>query len=188
MKTIKKNTIHLLAGLLFSIILLPACGQTDSKGAASATKPDMDIQSAIIAGDLPVVRQHIEAGTDINKPEPLGGATPLITAATFGEPQIAKALIDAGADLTLKNNDGATALHAAAFFCRIEVVQVLIDANADKSALNNFGATAAQSVSGPFTDIKPVYEMMKMQLEPLGLELDIEEVEKSRPVVAMMLQ
>ena len=36
--------------------------------------------------------------------------------------------------------------------------------------------------------MKPIYEMMQQQLGPLGLELDFAELEKSRPVIAIMLQ
>jgi hypothetical protein len=118
----------------------------------------------------------------------MGGSTPLITAASFGKNKIAQALIDAGADVTPKNNDGATALHAAAFFCRVEIVQMLIDAKADRSARNNFGATARESVMGPFEEVRPIYEMLQQQLGPLGLQLDLKEIEKTRPVIAMMLQ
>ena len=116
------------------------------------------------------------------------GSTPLISAVSFGKNDIAKALIDAKANLTLKNNDGSTALHAAAFFCRVEIVQMLIDAKADKSVRNNFGATPRESVMGPFEPVKPIYEMLQLQLGPIGLELDLNEVEKTRPVIAMMLQ
>ena len=112
----------------------------------------------------------------------------MITAATFGKTEIAKELIDAGADLSIKNNDGSTALHSAAFFCRIEIVQLLLDAKADKSLLNNYGATAGQIVSGPFEEIKPIYEMMQQQLQPFGMQLDMAEIEKTRPVIVMMLQ
>jgi hypothetical protein len=79
-------------------------------------------------------------------------------------------------------------LHAAAFFCHVEIVQLLIDANADKTPRNNFGATARESVMGPFSEIKPFYEMLQQQLGPLGLKLDLVELEKTRPVIAMMLQ
>jgi len=41
---------------------------------------------------------------------------------------------------------------------------------------------------GPFNEIKPVYEMMQQQLEPFGLKLDMDKLEKTRPVIAMMLQ
>jgi ankyrin repeat protein len=148
----------------------------------------MNLQAAVLYNNLEAVRQHIKAGTDLDEKDPMSGSTALISAATFGKKEIAKALIDAGADLSVTNNDGSTALHAAAFFCRVEIVQLLLDAHADKEVRNNFGATARESVMGPYADIKPVYEMMQTQLGPLGLQLDLAEVEKTRPVIAMMLQ
>lgn len=190
MKTQKINVMKTLFLIAIVIILIPACTQSGEHKEANkeAEKPGMDIQAAVIAGNLEVVKQHIEAGTDINKKEPMSGSTPLISAATFGKTDIAKALIDADADLSIKNNDGATALHVAAFFCRVEIVQMLIDANADKTIRNNFGATPRESVMGDFSEIKPIYGMMQEQLAPLGLQLDMKELEKTRPVIAMMLQ
>ena len=57
-----------------------------------------------------------------------------------------------------------------------------------KTTKNNFGATPRESVMAPFADMKPFYEMIQQQLSPLGLQLDLNEVEKTRPVIAMMLQ
>lgn len=190
MKTQKINFMKALSFTVLVFILLPACTQPgkDNEAGIKAEKPKMDIHAAIISGNLEVVKQHVEAGSDINQKEPMSGSTPLISASTFGKTEIAKALMDAGADLSIKNNDGATALHVAAFFCRVEIVQMLIDANADKTIRNNFGATPRESVMGDFAEIKPIYGMMQEQLAPLGLNLDMEELEKTRPVVAMMLQ
>lgn len=148
----------------------------------------MDLQAAILSDNLEVVKQHIEAGTNINVKDQMSGSTPLITAATFGKTAIAKALIDANAELDVKNNEGSTALHAAAFFCHIEIVQMLMDAGADKSIKNKHGATPRESVIGPFAEMKPIYELMQQQLGPLGLKLELNEVEMARPVIAMMLQ
>ena len=64
---------------------------------------------------------------------------------------------------------------------------MLIDANADKMSKNNFGATPRESVLGSFAEIKPIYEMLQLQLGPIGLEIDLAEIEKTRPVIAMML-
>ncbi|GAB5408240.1 MAG: hypothetical protein BalsKO_06050 [Balneolaceae bacterium] len=174
--------------LLFAIA--PACAQKSNKSqtVSNTSAPEIEINSAIIMDNLEVVKQHIDAGTDLNKKDPMSGSSPLITAATFGKTDIAKVLIDAGADLSVKNNDGSTALHSAAFFCRIEIVQMLIDAEVDKSIRNNFGATARESVMGPFEPVKPIYSMMQEQLAPFGLQLDMEELKKTRPVIAMMLQ
>ena len=192
-------TLRTLGYMSLGLLLLTtACGQTSSKSKTEVTTstetksvvdaPEMDIQTAILSDNLEAVKQHISAGTDLNKKDPMTGATPLITAASFGKHKIAQALIDAGADLSAKNNDGATALHTAAFFCRVEVVQSLIDAKADKTAKNNFGMTPRESVMGPFAEIKPIYEMLQQKLGPIGLQIELTEIEKTRPVIAMMLQ
>ncbi len=190
MKTSKFEAKTKWAGMFLLALLFSACTgsgdgtSTDSKVA----KPKVDIHNAVISGDLQAVKQHIAAGSDLSEKDPFGGSTPLITASTFGKVEIAKALIDAGVDLSLKNNDGTTALHAAAFFCEVEIVQMLIDAKADRTLKNNYNATPREIVMGPFAEIKPVYEMMQQQLGPLGLQLDLAEIEKTRPVIVMMLQ
>ena len=183
---------------LLILLLTSACAKSgnnsNSKSAANTntesivTKPKINIHEAVLSGNLEAVKQHIAAQTNINEKDAMSGSTPLISAASFGKNEIAKVLIDAGADLAIKNNDGSTALHAAAFFCRVEIVQMLIDAKADKTIKNNFGATARESVMGPFADIKPIYEMLQLQLGPIGMNLDLNEIEKTRPVIAMMLQ
>lgn len=198
MKTIKMNPFKMLVNIsFFMLLLLSSCAQSENKQAntdknaevkSKVDKPSQDIYSAVLSGNLDVVKQNIEAGTDINFKDQMSGSTPLITAITFGKTDIAKALIDANADLSQKNNDGATALHVAAFFGRIEIVQMLIDANADKTIRNNYGATARETVMGSFAEMKPIYDMVQLQLEPFGLRLDLNELQKARPVIAMMLQ
>jgi hypothetical protein len=163
-------------------------GQTANNTSSAVQAPKIDIHSAIIAGNLDVVQQHIKAGSNLNVIEQMSGSSPLITASTFNKIDIVKALIDANVNLSIQNNDGATALHTAAFFGRIEIVQLLIDAKADKTLKNNYGLTPRESVLGDFEQVKSVYEMISMQLQPMGFELDIAAVEKARPVVAMMLQ
>ncbi|WP_232829111.1 ankyrin repeat domain-containing protein [Aureibaculum luteum] len=162
--------------------------ENNLKSETKVEQPKTDIQTAIMSGDLSIVKQHIAAGTNINMKDQMSGATPLISAATFGKINMVKILMEAKADLNIKNNDGASALHVAAFFCRVEIVQLLIDAKADKTSKNNFGATPRESVMGPFTEVKPFYEMLQQQLGPLGLQIDLTEIEKTRPVIAMMLE
>lgn len=198
MKTLKFNSFRIGVQMaLFIILFSTACAQSDKKDTknisktenkSTVDKPNIDIQTAVISGNLEAVKQHIKAGTDINEKEAMSGSTPLMTAATFNKPEIAKVLIDAHADLSIKNNDGGTALHNAAFFGRIEIVQMLIDAKADKTIRNNFGATPRETVMGDFAEIKPFYEMIIQQLKPMGFKLDMNELQKARPVVAMMLQ
>ena len=199
MKTFKINFFKTALNFSFIVLLITnACAQSsDSKNTMAENnpktksvveKPKIDIQTAIVSGNLEAVKQHIEAGTDINMKDPMSGSTPLITAATFGKTAIAKSLIDANADPDLKNNEGSTALHAAAFFCHIEIVQMLIDAGADKNIKNNHGGTPRESVVVPFATMKPVYDLIQQQLEPFGSKLDYDDLERTRPIIAMMLQ
>jgi len=190
MEVIRNNSLKVFMSIVLVIIFLLACSETDGrkKNESGIDKPEMNIHAAVLAGELEIVRQHIKAGTNINEIEPMSGSTPLISAATFGKTNIAEALVKAGADLTISNNDGSTPLHSAAFFCRVDIVQLLINVNADKTLRNNFGATPRETVMGPFSEIKPIYEMMQQQLEPLGMQLDMEQLEKTRPVIGMMLQ
>ncbi|WP_026935030.1 ankyrin repeat domain-containing protein [Christiangramia echinicola] len=197
MKTLNISSIRKTVQLLFlTLLLTSSCAQSDKKTTSdniakttkTIDKPSIDIHGAVLTGNLDAVKQHIEAGTDIDQKEAMSGSTPLMTAATFNKPEIAKVLINADADLSVKNNDGGTALHTAAFFGRVEIVQLLIDANADKTVRNNYGATARETVMADFAQMKPIYEMLIQQLKPMGFTLDLNELQKARPVVAMMLQ
>ena len=197
MKSLKMSKTIIWLILYFPVMILtnscntsnsPSDSKSDLISESSITTPDVPINTAVITGNIEAIKQHIKAKTNINEKEAMSGSTPLITAATFGKNDIAKLLIDAGANLSIQNNDGSTALHCAAFFCRIEIVQMLMDAHADMSIKNNFGATPRESVMGPFPSIKPIYIMLQEQLSPIGLKIDLNEIEKTRPVISNMLQ
>jgi FOG: Ankyrin repeat len=177
------------------VLAVYSCENKNSKTGNSKTNtaekmkvPKTDIHAATLMGNVKVVEQHIAAGTNLNSKEPIGGSTPLITACLFGKTAVAEALIDAGADLNLKNNDGSTALHVAAFFCRTEIVKALIAKGADQSIKNNAGATALESVSAPFVKVRGIYEFFNKELGPLGLRLNYDRIEKTRPEVAKLLR
>lgn len=191
MKVLKMNSIKTLASVSLSVLLLlSSCAESDKKenSEPKVATPKMNIQTAVISNDLEVVKQHIAAGTDLNVKDQMTGSTPLITAVTFGKTAIVKVLIEAKADLSVKNNDGGTALHNAAFFGNIEIAQILIDAKADKTIKNNFGVTARESVLAPYKSMEPIYKMVKQQLEPMGLKMDLAEIKKNRPVIAKILE
>ena len=188
MKTSQLKT-SLLITLVIAIASLSSCNsQPSTKNTNGAQVPDIDIHAAVISGNLEAVKQHIAAGTDLNTPDPFGGSSPLITAALFGNEEIAKALLDAGAKVNFTNNEGSTALHTAAFFCETEIVKLLLENGADKTIKNQYDSTPLASVQGPFADVKGVYVMMEKQLSPMGFSLDLEQIEETRPKVAELLQ
>lgn len=199
MKTIKIKSLRAIINISLAVLLLNfSCAESGDKSKVNSTNnsetaskieaPEMDIQMAILTDNIDVVKQHVKAGTYLNKKDAMSGSTPLITASSFGKKNMAKVLIDAGADLSIQSNDGATALHTAAFFCRTEIVQMLIDAKSDKSIRNSFGATPRESVMGPFEQVKPIYVMLQQQLAPMGMQYDLDHIEKTRPIIAEMLK
>ncbi len=159
-----------------------------ASSASTETPPGPGIHGAALEGDLEAVRRYIEAGADLNAKEPLGGSTPLIIAATFGRTEVAKALIEAGADVDQRNNEGSTALLSAAFLCRTEIVAALLAAGADRSITNNAGSTPLDVVSAPFEAIKGAYDLLGAVLGPYGLKLDYERLRMTRPQIAEMLR
>lgn len=176
---------------IWSLLLLTACagkGNPDKSNAPLNEAPSIDIHTAVSTGNKEALKQHLAAGTDINTKDPFGGSSPLITAAVFGKTDMARILIDSGADINFRNKDGSTALLSAAFFGRPEIVRMLLDAGADKSIKNKFGSTAYDAVAAPFDEMKNTYDMMSKVLKPLGLTLDYAYLEKIRPVIADMLK
>lgn len=179
--------------MLFAAVTFACAGSgnwssvSDPAGDTKTKAPQVDIHTAVATGNGDALHQHIEAGTDINAKDPFGGSSPLITAAVFGQTEMAKMLIDADADLDFRNNDGSTALISAAFFGRPEIVRLLLDAGADKTIKNKYGATARETVLAPFNEAKSTYDMMGKVLEPMGLKLDYVYLEKVRPEIAAML-
>ncbi len=191
-----KTCIQILSPLakatfLVVTLMFVACSGKDTAASSDATAveaPAIDIHTAVITDNLEAVNQHIAAGTDLNTKDPFGGSSPLISAAVFGKPDAARLLIDAGADVNFQNNDGSTALHTAAFFARPEIVKMLIEKGADKTIKNKFDATALETVSAPFADLKPAYDMMGKLLAPMGLTLDYAYIEKTLPEIVEMLK
>jgi hypothetical protein len=166
-------------------ITIIVAGCSDQNEASSPVKP---IHQAIVEGDLEAVQDHIATGCDLNERDPSSGSTPLITAATFGRTEIGIALMDANANINLKNNEGSTALITAAFFCHKDFVQHLLDRDADTGIRNNMGATALNTVEGPWEMVKPIYDMIGPMLKPLGLELDDDRIQSTRPIIADLLR
>ncbi len=150
--------------------------------------PDTDLHTATFLGDLKSVQQHIKAGSDLDVREPTMASTALISASVFGKTEIARALIEAGADLDIQNKEGSTALHGSSFLCRTEIVEMLVAKGADKTLKNIYGSTALDGVSGPWIEVKPIYDEFAKAMGPLGLKLDYEQLEETRPFIADMLR
>jgi ankyrin repeat protein len=101
-----------------------------------------------------VARALVEAGAPADG-EPGARETPLVTAASYAEADVARALIGAGAELEARGfaAPGATALAHAAYFGNPEVAALLVaagahvDSLAESAAAGDLGRWAADSAS-----------------------------------------
>jgi hypothetical protein len=168
---------------IFVIALLIGCVQTAQ---STAEEQAVDIWTVAAQGNIEAIKQHITAGTDVDAKEPPGGSTPLLVAATFGQVEAAKFLIEKGANVNATSNDGATALHGAAFFCHTEIVKLLLDKGAEVNAKNIRGETPLDAVAGDWSqELEGIYKGLA---ELWKLQLDLESIKATRPKVAAVLR
>ena len=156
------------------IVLIALCGSenadvtennesVETTVSLSVEEPTIDLITAVIDDDLETVNQHIAYGSDLNVQDETFSNTPLNFAGIYGLTDIANALIDAGADLNLINDDNFTPLCNAAAWGHTSVVSILLDAGADLSAKcfeTQIGVSVSLSIAigAPYSDyIKSLY-------------------------------
>jgi hypothetical protein len=181
---VKKLAAWIIALALIAAVFIAGCGQTRPQ--ATVGPPAVDIWTAVVEGNVGAVQQHASAGIDLNAREPANGSTPLIVAAVFGQTEAARVLVESGAEVDATNNDGSTALLTAAFFCHPETVELLLESGADVNVANNAGRTPLDTVSAAWSpDLEAKYTFFA---EAFQIQLDLERIQSTRPVVADMLR
>jgi ankyrin repeat protein len=111
-------------------------------GATTNTRSESNALCDVVrSGDLRAVKEQLANGVDINAGDSEFGVTALSWAALLGDTEIAKFLIEKGADVNAKSRDGSTPLHSAAFLGRAEIAELLIQKGADVNPENYKGET-----------------------------------------------
>lgn len=98
-----------------------------------------DLTLASRCGDRLVVEQELAKHADINKNE--GGTTALLESVTNGHFEIAKLLLDNGADARAVTNSGWTALHSVVSVGPEDLANELVAKGADVNAKTDLGLT-----------------------------------------------
>ena len=158
--------------LAFVLTLGVACSsESQATGASSKqrTIPALDLLTAIDRGNIEIIKQHIDSGTDINDyPIPGGlpfqGAQPLHLAVLKGNADIVKILLGNGAqiDLVAGNKDEATPLHWAVFYLQKEMVSLLVKSGANINALDANGFTPTDT--GTWVKLSVLKDPIKLEL------------------------
>jgi ankyrin repeat protein len=117
--------------------VLLASPQTDVE--ARNASDESPLMLAAIKGHQELVRKLIARDADINKP----GWTPLHYAATSGEVEIMKLLLEKYAFIDAQSPNGTTPLMMAAMYGSTASVKLLLDEGADPLMKNQQGMTAA---------------------------------------------
>ena len=112
----------------------------------------MDIHQAAKDGNIKAVKQHLDAGTDVNAKDKYG-RTPLHEAAWSSHKEVGELLIAAGADVNAKGDGGKTPLHDVARKGHRETAKTLIAADADVNAKDDGGRTPLDWDDGEVADL-----------------------------------
>ncbi len=123
-----------------------------SRGATSNENP---LVLVAYLGEAEEVARLLGQGADANETDRFYGRTALMWAAEQGHPEVAKLLLDKGADVNAKTGEGWTALMSAAVGRDLEVVRLLLDKGADVNAEGSFHRRTALmwAVEGLFRNI-----------------------------------
>jgi ankyrin repeat protein len=163
----KKLTIY--TGLALVMVLLVGCENTaltsDSESqvasleSESETSLDEQLVQAIADDDSAGVASLLEAGADPNA-QAAPGRPVLFQAALHGKSEVAKLLIDRGADVHAETVDGAILVKAAGKGHE-QIVKLLLDAGADVDSLGKEGANEQTAVfAAAISDDTEIVELL----------------------------
>lgn len=179
-------SITYLAILMMTVTMAACQSGTQQQTNEKPNAPKQTVHEAAFMGNVKAMKQHIDAGSNLNTKDPYG-STALTIAITFNKSDVAKLLIESNADIHATSADGSTPLHTASFLCRIDIVEALLAKGANKTLTNTYGSTPLQALQVPFENVQPVYDQLSRDLGPLGFKLDYDFLMANRPVVAALL-
>ena len=174
-----KHAVAILSAVLLTSLL--GCG--DEPKESQAKKPATGkFFEAIRNSNVALIKQQLAAGVDPESLDPELQMTTLALAAAAGEEEITRLLLDAGANVDIRNTDGTTPLATAVFFGHPEVVKLLLEEGADPTAQNLKGEKASDYVTQPMPDgiLQIIGGIIRVKVDPVAARQSI-------PAIAALL-
>jgi ankyrin repeat protein len=112
------------------------------------------IHAIVYSGDIERLLEFMKSYTfDINL-RALDGSTPLLLSISIEKYEMAKVLIEAGADVNIGDNEDNTPLHVASWFGNLEMVKLLINRGANQHKKTKKGNyPVALAINGDYTNV-----------------------------------
>lgn len=103
-------------------------------------RKEFELHKAVLANNISMVKSCIAKGLIVNEKDE-NSFTPLHYAAQDGLEEIARTLLDAGADMVAKNAYGNTPLLTAMAYYEPSLITLLLERGANKDEQNNSGVS-----------------------------------------------
>ena len=129
--------------------------------------PGTALTGAVVRGENDRIGPLLDAGADIDEPEPRLKMRPLAWAVMIGNDEAVQLLLDRGADPNAAMPDGNTPLHTAAFTGRANLAKLLVAKGADSGRTNSMGinALAATFADEAITRLVYRFSMGKTEID-----------------------
>jgi len=151
---------------LFDWVTKQAPGAAAAGAPTVPAGPASPLTKVIRARDAAGVAAAIAAGADATGID-TEFRIPLITlAALVGDVDVARALLDAGADAQALGGDGRTPLHAAAFAGHLPIVKLLLEAGADPAKRGPDGGSPLDSTKADAGTTAFIAGLLRLELAP----------------------
>lgn len=121
----------------------PEASSPPALSAGEQAQLDQDLVAAAKANNVPLVRELISRGGNVNARDALQDSA-FLYAGAEGFNEVLGLTLAAGADVDSTNRYGGTALIPASEHGHVETVRILIDAGVPVNHVNNLGWTAMQ--------------------------------------------
>lgn len=173
---LKQRAVRILVPCLVGLVTIIPLMDWVSKWAIQRAVPvvavdDGSIAAAVRLGNSAALRERVQKGLDVNKPDPAFGVLPLCWAAMLGDADSTSILLDAGADVKATSRDGSSPLHSAAFLGRTKIAAVLLQHGADPNYRNTVNQTALDVTTVDWGITQFIARLIQV---PLGSEAELD--------------
>ena len=151
--------------------------------AQPAQPPTVGIWRDARMGDIKAAERRIAHGADVDELDSVFLLPPLAWAVLYGQTELAKLLIDYGADVNMKDGTGNRPLHTAVFMGETEAAKLLIKNGAEIGAKNHNGQTPSDSAASPFQTTFSVGAVFNIPIDKKRFA----DIEKNRAEILKLL-